>query len=213
MVLLGFDLPEARCDGLLGFAIHRVDHTEDEAGYLTGMKCLRRPTLDSSRGRTSTTRDHPIQSLPMGGLLGEAGTRVHVHRQRAPGHPVEAGRCRVGRRGRGHREPQRVATTTCTSTTVSTASQEYARRFGNRQPEQVPNHATFDWLSRGLYEAMADFVTSTTPGVKALRIAAYEFNHPPFLELLKEQPVDAGVDVQSCTTPGRTSPASETPNR
>ena len=28
VVLLGFDLPEADCDGLLGFSIHRQDLTE-----------------------------------------------------------------------------------------------------------------------------------------------------------------------------------------
>ena len=31
VVLLGFDLPEADCGGLLGFSIHRVDHTQNEA--------------------------------------------------------------------------------------------------------------------------------------------------------------------------------------
>src|SRR5262245_3072205 len=28
VVLLGFNMPEGECDGLLGFSIHRTDHTE-----------------------------------------------------------------------------------------------------------------------------------------------------------------------------------------
>src|SRR3970282_261935 len=34
VVILGFDLPQADCDGLLGFSIHRSDHTEGEAYFL-----------------------------------------------------------------------------------------------------------------------------------------------------------------------------------
>ncbi len=37
VVLLGFDLPESECEGLLGFSIHRVDHTEHEAFFLSGV--------------------------------------------------------------------------------------------------------------------------------------------------------------------------------
>ena len=40
VVMMGFDLPEAACDNLLGFSIHRVDRTENEAYYLSGMKAF-----------------------------------------------------------------------------------------------------------------------------------------------------------------------------
>ncbi len=40
--LLGFDMqPEGR-SGLLGFALHRTDHTEDEAYWLPGFKTFER---------------------------------------------------------------------------------------------------------------------------------------------------------------------------
>jgi hypothetical protein len=38
VVLLGWDFPRTDCDGLLGFAIHRTDPTEEEAGWLRGLK-------------------------------------------------------------------------------------------------------------------------------------------------------------------------------
>ena len=40
VVLLGFDLAEADCNGLLGFSIHRTDHTEQEAFFLSAMKAF-----------------------------------------------------------------------------------------------------------------------------------------------------------------------------
>ena len=73
------------------------------------------------------------------------------------------------------------------------ASQEYARRFGNKRPEEIGQPA-WDWLSRGLFEAMKAFVEAAGPG-DALRVCAYEFHFKPFLDVLK-QAVDRGVDVR-----------------
>jgi hypothetical protein len=55
------------------------------------------------------------------------------------------------------------------------ASQEYARRFGNRRPEDVGPPA-FAWLSRGLWEALRDFIGRAQGPEFGLRVAAYEFN-------------------------------------
>jgi len=38
VVLLGIDLPEQKCPGLLGFALRREDHTEGEKYWLSGYK-------------------------------------------------------------------------------------------------------------------------------------------------------------------------------
>jgi hypothetical protein len=40
VVLLGFDLTEADCDGFLGFSIHHTTHKENEAFYLSAMKAF-----------------------------------------------------------------------------------------------------------------------------------------------------------------------------
>ena len=194
VVLLGFDLAEDRCEGLLGFSIHRVDHTEDEASYLTGMKCFEATDPGFLPGSHFTTRDHPIQSFQWADYSAKPGHEYTFTVAALAGTPENL---------------TVVASVTVDLVTESpasggqdvyfnrgvAASQEYARRFGNREPEDVPNHAAFDWLSRGLYEAMTEFVRSTIPGVHALRIAAYEFHHAPFLELLQER-VDADVDVR-----------------
>jgi hypothetical protein len=37
-VLLGFDMAEAACDGLMGIAVHRPDHPRAEAYWLGELK-------------------------------------------------------------------------------------------------------------------------------------------------------------------------------
>jgi hypothetical protein len=63
VVLLGFDMPQDDCDGLLGFAIHRLDHTENEARFLEGMKAFVETDPDFPAGAQYSTREHPIQSF------------------------------------------------------------------------------------------------------------------------------------------------------
>ena len=74
-------------------------------------------------------------------------------------------------------------------------SQSYVRRFGDRAPDAVANRKAFEWLSRGLNEALEAHLRSCVPGRDALRIAAYEFSYERFLAVVKEV-LDAGVDVR-----------------
>ena len=50
-------------------------------------------------------------------------------------------------------------------------------------------------MSRGLNEALENFIRSSVPGHHALRIAAYEFNYKNFLDVVKEV-LNTGVDIQ-----------------
>jgi hypothetical protein len=40
VVLLAFDLPPNKCKELMGFSIHRVDHTGNESYYMISIKAL-----------------------------------------------------------------------------------------------------------------------------------------------------------------------------
>lgn len=201
VVLLGFDLPEARCPGLLGFSIHRTDHTADEAGFLTGMKAFAETDPGFPAGAHYSTEQHPIQSFQWADYTAKPGHRYTYRilaRKGDPGSLVTAAEVRV------------------TITTESAAggdhdiffnrgaaaSQEYARRFGARAPDALgpipTDHLTnpaFAWLSRGLYEALIDLVSGSEAGRDALRVAAYEFAFEPFLLVLKAA-VDRGVDIE-----------------
>jgi hypothetical protein len=63
VVLLGFDLTEADCDGLLGFSIHLTGHKENEAFYLSAMKAFGETDPGFPPGSLYSTKDHPIQNF------------------------------------------------------------------------------------------------------------------------------------------------------
>jgi phosphatidylserine/phosphatidylglycerophosphate/cardiolipin synthase-like enzyme len=194
VVLLGFDLPRDNCDGLLGFSIHRIDHTDNEAYYLEAMKAFAETDPGLPAGSLYSTKDHPIQSFQWADYTAKPGHNYTYTISARKGTPASL---------TTHAET--IVNITTESPEGGThdvyfnrgvaASQAYVRRFGNKAPNRVANNQAFIWLSRGLYEAMQEFVRSSEPGRHALRIAAYEFNYEPFLALIKEV-VDTGVDVR-----------------
>lgn len=194
VVMLGLDLPEMDCDGLLGFSIHRVDHTENEAGFLKAMKTFTETDPGFPAGSLYSTRDHPIQSFQWADYTAKPGHQYSYTVTALKGTPANL---------------TRHASTTVDVTTESpesglhdiyfnrgiSASQAYVRRFGDNRPEDVPNDKAWEWLSRGLNEALENFIRDSDPERHALRIAAYEFNYDKFLELVK-QVLDTGVDIK-----------------
>ena len=194
VVILGISLPENMCKGLLGFAIHRYDHNSNEAYYLKGMKAFAETDPGFPPGSLYLTRDHPIQSFQWADYSAKPGykyTYTVIALKGVPGNLVPFATNKIE---------------TITESPESgdhdiyfnrgiAASQEYARRFGDRYPEDVPNNKAFEWLSRGMYEALTDYVNSCIPGTHSLRIAAYEFNYEPFLRLLKTK-LEEGVDIK-----------------
>lgn len=194
VVLLGFDLRKEDCDGLLGFSIHRRDAAANEARWLEGMKCFAQTDPGFPSGAVYPTNEHPIQSFQWSDYSAKPGHDYTYTVAALKGAP-------------GNLEPfAEVAIDITTESPENgdhdvyfnrgvAASQEYARRFGDRRPEDVPNNKAFEWLSRGLYEAMEAFVARAEPGRHALRIAAYEFQHLPLLKLLAARR-KAGVDIE-----------------
>ena len=193
VVMLGFDLPLRSCRGLRGFSIHRADLTDDEAKYLEGMKAFAETDPGFPAGATYSTKDQPIQSFQWSDYSAKPGHKYTYTVRALKGTPKRL---------------EVFAETAVDITTESpeggshdvyfnrgvAASQEYARRFGDRAPDKVANNQAFIWLSRGLYEALEQYVRTCKSGDK-LRVAAYEFHYEPFLTLLGEARA-RGVDVQ-----------------
>ena len=75
VVLLGLDLPEGDCDALLGFSIHRTDHTENEAYFLEGMKAFAETDPGFPSGSSYSTKDQPIQSFQWADYTAKPGHR------------------------------------------------------------------------------------------------------------------------------------------
>ena len=183
VVLLGFNVPEGECDGLLGFSIHRTDHTEHEAYFLEGMKVFAETDPGFPSGSTYSTDDHPIQSFQWADYSAKPGYRYTYKVTARKGTPATL---------------TAFADASVTITTESpeggdhdiyfnrgvAASQAYVRRFGDRAPNLVENNQAFVWLSRGLYEAMSAFMHPDEPERHAFLIAAYEFHYRPFLDVI-----------------------------
>ena len=194
VVLFGFNLPKEDCDGLLGFSIHRIDHTEREAYYLRGTKCFAETDPGFPKGALYSTRHQPIQSFQWADYSAKPGHKYTYTITALKGSPANLIPYAENVIRITTSSPQRGIHDVYFNRGIA-ASQAYVRRFGNRAPEDVPNRKAFEWLSRGLNEALEDFVRSCEPGRDALRIAAYEFSYDRFLSLVKKK-IDEGVDIQ-----------------
>ena len=74
-------------------------------------------------------------------------------------------------------------------------SQAYAREFGNREPDaDNPRSKEMTWLSRGLFEALVQFIGQARDGM-ALRAALYEFHYQPVANAFAKA-IEAGADVK-----------------
>ena len=196
VVTLGFHLPQTKCGNLLGFSVHRSDHTDNTAIYLEGMKAFAETDPGFPPGSLYSTKDHPVQSFQWADYSAQPGHNYTYLITALKGSPKNL-------------TPFAATSVDITTESPDTgdhdvyfnngaaASQEYVRRFGNKRPnpDLAADKPIFDWLSRGLYEAMVKFVQSCVPHQHKLRVAAYEFNYEPFLLELKNAS-DRGVDVQ-----------------
>lgn len=194
VVTIGWSLPEATADGLLGFAVHKTDHKVGNEGWLSGMKTFAQTDPGRPAGTLFSTREQPIQSFLWADYDAEPG-RTYTYRLVAlKGTPADL---------------IDVAEATLTVTTEApeggandvhfncgiASSQQFARHFGNRPPDDMnPADPAWFWLSRGLLEALRNFVDAAEAGDK-LRICAYEFHYLPFLRVLRNA-LDRGVDVK-----------------
>ncbi len=176
VVLLAFDLPEAECPGLMGFAIHRTDHTEDEAYWIEGTKTFEKSDPGLPVGSKYATNKHPIQGFTWSDFTAKPGHRYTYRVQAMRGTPEALVKYR-----------QVSVTVTAESEAAgdhdvhfnrgAAASQEFARRFGAMADlrKAPPDDPRWAWLSRGAHEAILAFVARAEDARWSLRVAAYEF--------------------------------------
>lgn len=197
-VFLALDLDPAAREDCLGFAVHRIDHTEGEAYWLSGFKTFESVIPIPDPNAIVGSRDHPIQSFTWGDYTAKprhSYTYLVVPRYGTPknlaDHPgveatvdVATGDPDTGVHGiyfnRG------IA-----------ASQAYARKFGatpaNLPPDKRAEALT--WLSRGLMEGFLRFIVQADSDRFALRAAVYQFTQAEVLRALRQAHL-AGADVR-----------------
>lgn len=204
VVLLGINMKKHECDGLLGFAIHRTDHAEEEAYWLEGMKTFEETDPGFAPGAKYATNKHPIQGFTWSDFTAKPGHQYTYRVQALKGRPTNL------------IADKEVAITITTESEEggnhdvffnrgAAASQEYARRFGNRRPDES-HHADprWAWLSRGAMEAIEGFVARAVDQSWGLRVAAYEFRLKPFADSLRkahERGADVHILYDACDNP------------
>ena len=185
-VTLGFDHDRAAMDGVHGFAVERLDHTEGKRAWLSNR--IRYAGVSSwgsnwnpfqtfSWGDYRAKPEHSYTYLvhAMGGTPGqELQPRSSVSLQVAT-EPPDAHGIWFNR--------------------GAFASQAYAERFKNLPPDQVPNREAWKWLSRGLEEAILGFIGQANQSGWELHASFYEFRHAPVLEAFGVAAA-AGAQVQ-----------------
>jgi len=192
VVLLGMDLPEQDCPGLLGFALRREDHTEGEKYWLSGYKTFASVEPSPPPGILYSTRQHPIQGFTWSDFSAkpEHEYTYEVFALRgAPASPEEAEKVAVKIRT----ESEHGRTHHVHFNRGAAASQEYTRLFGDKRPEDV-GPAAFTWLSRGAAESIADFIGRAVGPGWGLRVGGYEFTDENVLKGLGAAR-DRGADV------------------
>src|SRR3954449_6744568 len=193
VVLLGIDLPEQDCPGLLGFALRREDHTEGEKYWLSGYKTFKSVEPSPPPGILYSTRQHPIQGFTWSDFSAKPEhdyTYEVLALRGTPANPIESEKVAVAistesENGRTHHVHFNRG---------AAASQEYTRLFGDKRPDQI-GPAAFKWLSRGAAESIANFIDRAADSGWGLRVAAYEFTDAKVLTALAAAR-DRGVDVQ-----------------
>jgi len=193
-VLLAMNATENAKTGLLGFAIKRTDHTEDECYWFKNMLTFRESMSDHSSGNLASTYNSPIQKFLWGDYSAKPDHKYTYRVMPVYGKPKDL----------QHSSPIDVKVSTESESKGKhavyfnrgvAASQAYARQFGNRKPDEVENRAAWKWLSRGLEEAMINFIKQAKGKKWKLYASVYEFQYEPVLKAFRDA-LDRGVDVR-----------------
>lgn len=212
VVTLAWDFIEgqdAKMNGLLGFAIERSELKNGqviERYYLRGIKRFKFKDEGLAPGTPMPTSEHPIQSFQWGDYTAKPETTYRYSIVPVFGKPklleldeasastveitTEAEQGRAGDDGQPAHDiyfNRGVA-----------GSQAYARKFGKTKPDETkPESDQMKWLSRGLFEALTEFIGRASGDDASdykLRAVLYEFRYPPVGEAFGAARM-AGADV------------------
>lgn len=187
VTLLGIDMEEASTEGVLGFAIERVDHSRgDRRDWLAGFKTF--PNAQVPRGKLVSSHEHPIQSFHWCDFTTR---KNHEYTYRVVAMRGEQGALRDGEEVsvRIMMENEDEGAHAVYFNRGVAGSQAYVRKFGNRRPDEVPDREAFRWLSRGLFRAMLQFIGQAKGEGFGLRACVYEFKQGGVLKAISSDSI------------------------
>jgi hypothetical protein len=184
VVYMGMDLVVAKRKGCLGFAVQREDHTEDERIWMRGIKTFKEVEPFPDPGVQVSSHEHPFQTFQWADYTAKPEhdyTYTVIPLYGKPARLVDGDPVSVKVRTESEHDGRHSVF----FNRGAVASQEYARRFQNREPAEVGEIA-YRWLSRGLLEALLDFFGRAKDGSFGIYGAVYEFQWPMALNALRE---------------------------
>lgn len=193
-VLLGIDLDEKHREGCLGFSIQRKVKSTGETRYLPNSITF--PGADPTKAITTETA--PLQKFRWGdhaATPGETYWYTVTARYGKPGALTDGPTATIEVTTEN---PSASRTAAVFFNRGAAASQAYNAKFGQLPPDQLPpdkQKEALAWLSRGLEEAILDYLGQAKDSSYALHAAIYEFQKPNLLAGLKAA-VDRGAEVQ-----------------
>ncbi len=194
VVILGMNTTKDAAVGLLGFAIHRRDNTENREGWLEGFKTFEETEPNPVAGKRYSTLKHPVQSYLWADYIAESEHSYTYKVVPLYGTP---------------RDLIRGASVEVTIDTEAedegrhsiyfnrgvAGSQAYVDKFENKNPDEVDDRRAYIWLSRGLEEALIGFIKQANGPRYKLYASFYEFNYEPVLLAFREAS-DSGAGVK-----------------
>jgi phosphatidylserine/phosphatidylglycerophosphate/cardiolipin synthase-like enzyme len=211
VVVLAWDTLDGKAPSrpdLLGYAIERTEldaqGNQAERYWMRGIKRFKDKDKGLPPGTPVSTADHPIQSFLWADYTAKAGTRYQFRVVPVFGAPknakldndaaVAVDITAEKELGAPHGARQGIQHDVYFNRGVI-GSQAYAREFGNREPDaENPRSKEMRWLSRGLFEALIDFIGQAGDGMK-LRAVFYEFRYQPVANAFVKA-IEAGADVK-----------------
>ncbi|WP_431096566.1 phospholipase D-like domain-containing protein [Polaromonas aquatica] len=193
VVFLGFDMPQASSGDLMGFSIKRTDGASGESKWLRGLKSFASQYKDQGDNTDYSSYKHPFQSFQWADYTAEPDTSYdyEVHARGGTASALTtAAKCIVT-----------VKTETADGNPHSVyfnrgaiASQAYARRFNNEDPDKV-GAAAVNWLTRDLLPGILSFIARAESAEYELHCAIFETKYEPVLQALIDASI-RGVKVQ-----------------
>jgi phosphatidylserine/phosphatidylglycerophosphate/cardiolipin synthase-like enzyme len=193
VVFFGLDLDPDRRPGFRGFGFKRLDHLDGETVWLRGMKTFEKTEPHPAKGETFSTRSHPVQSFQWADYGAKPG-RLYTYTIAALSGDPAGLEPRIEVEIPIQTETETGPTHSAFFNRGSVATQEYARRFENETPKNAGPGA-YEWLSRGLLEALVAFLDRAGQGWE-IHGAVYEFQWPAVLAAIKRAHVrGVAVDI------------------
>jgi hypothetical protein len=203
VVALAWDLKKEEFDtrDLLGFAVERTEFAGAavaERYFLRGIKRFEDKDKGLPAGTPVPTSEHPVQSFQWGDYTVKPSKKYNYRIVPATGAPKALTlRDDLAVSVDIETEPLYGAVHSIFFNRGAAGSQAYIREFPAPTPNTTdPLSPQMAWLSRGLYEALIEFIGRAKDGTYGLRAALYEFRYNPVGAAFKAALQDRQVDVK-----------------